>query len=248
MTEAEDRPGLQFHRGAGTVLAGPPAAGTGEPAGGSRAARVLAGVTGFVGSSALGASFTINPGPPPGSTLDQAIAFGIAHRGLILAGSLLQATGSALMVVFCLALVIFAGAAYRLAGWVTLLSGTCLVGISLVEISAYIMSFQPVAAINLPTVLVTSLALIKGLQHAFLLVPALLLPVGFVLARSRLLPRALGYSALVIGAVLQLLGVAGLFDVLQPVVDVALIVQGAWFLIAAAALAVIPPRMRATTP
>ena len=86
----------------------------------------------------------------------------------------------------------------------------------------------------------TSSALIKAVQHVFLIAPALLLPLGAVLLGSRVLPRAFAYLALALGAILQALGLVGLFGVLQPVIDVLLIVQGIWFLAAAVTLLVRP--------
>jgi hypothetical protein len=51
---------------------------------------------------------------------------------------------------------------------------------------------------------------------------------------------AFAYLALALGAILQALGLVGLFGVLQPVIDVLLIVQGLWFLAAAVTLLVRP--------
>jgi hypothetical protein len=69
-------------------------------------------------------------------------------------------------------------------------------------------------------------------QHVFLIAPAVLLPLGFVILKTRVLGRPFGYSALALGATLQVLGLAGVLRPLQPVVDVVLIVQSVWFIAA----------------
>jgi len=151
----------------------------------------------------------------------------------------LQAIGSLLTVLFALALVHLAGATHRFAGWVTLLAGTTILLVSLVEVTFYLAAAQAAVTGNVATGTLSN-ALIKAVQHVFLVAPALLLPLGAVLLSARVLPRVFAYLALALGAVLQALGLVGLFGVLQPVIDVLLIVQGVWFLAAAITLAVRP--------
>jgi hypothetical protein len=79
-------------------------------------------------------------------------------------------------------------------------------------------------------------ALIKAVQHVFLIAPALLLPLGTVLLGSRVLPRIFVYLALAIGVTLQIFGLVGLFGLLQPIIDDLLIVQALWFVAAGVAL------------
>ena len=78
--------------------------------------------------------------------------------------------------------------------------------------------------------------LIKAVQHVFLVAPALLLPLAFVLRNSTVLPRPFALLALLLGVVLQVLGLSGLFRVLQGVIDILLIVQAFWFIAAGIAL------------
>lgn len=151
----------------------------------------------------------------------------------------LQAIGSLLTVLFALALVHLAGATHRFAGWVTLLAGTTILLVSLVEVTFYLAAAQAAVTGNVATGTLSN-ALIKAVQHVFLVAPALLLPLGAVLLSARVLPRVFAYLALALGAVLQALGLVGLFGVLQPVIDVLLIVQGVWFLAATITLAVRP--------
>jgi hypothetical protein len=109
--------------------------------------------------------------------------------------------------------------------------------VSLVEVTLYLAAVQAAVAGDVPSGLVSN-NLIKAVQHVFLIAPALLLPLGVVLLDSRVLPRPFAYLALALGATLQILGLVGvgLFNVLQPVIDVLLIVQALWFVAAAIGL------------
>jgi hypothetical protein len=119
--------------------------------------------------------------------------------------------------------------------------------VSLVEIAFYLAAADAAVTGDVATGTISN-AVIKAVQHVFLIAPALLLPLGGVLLGSRVLPRAFAYLALALGAILQALGLAGLFGILQPVIDVLLIVQGMWFLAAAITLLVrrMPPPAPAT--
>jgi hypothetical protein len=71
-----------------------------------------------------------------------------------------------------------------------------------------------------------------------LIAPVLLLPLGVVLLGSDVLPHAFAHSAFVMGATLQVLGLVGLFNALQSVIDIILILQALWFVAAAVTLLV----------
>jgi hypothetical protein len=200
---------------------------------------VLTALCGVLGTLTLIGSFFVNPGPPPDATVAQLVDFATRHHTTIVLGGWLQGIGSLLTVLFALALVHLAGATHRFAGWVTLLAGAAILVVSLVEVAFYLAAAQAAVTGDVATGTVSN-ALIKAVQHVFLIAPALLLPLGVVLLGSRVLPRAFAYLALVLGAVLQALGLVGLFGVLQPVVDVLLVVQGLWFLAAAVTLLVRP--------
>jgi hypothetical protein len=205
----------------------------------SRTPLVLAAACGIVGTITLIGSFAINPAPPAGLTTAQLADWGVQHHTTIVLGGWLQGIGSLLTVLFALALVHLAGATHRFAGWATLLAGSAILLVSLVEITFYLAAAEAAVTGDVATGTISN-ALIKAVQHVFLIAPALLLPLGAVLLGSRVLPRAFAYLALGLGAILQALGLVGLFDVLQPVIDVLLIVQGLWFLAAAVALLVRP--------
>jgi len=199
--------------------------------------RLLAALCGVVGTLTLIGSFFINPAPPPNLTLAQLADWAIQHHTTLILGGWLQGVGSTLTVLFVLALAQMAGYMHRFAGWVALLSGAALVAVSLAEVSLYLTAAQAAVEGDAATGTVST-ALIKGVQHVFLIVPAILLPTGIIILGSHVLPRGFGYAALLIGAVLQVLGLVNLFDVLQPVIDAGLILQGVWFLVAALTLAV----------
>jgi hypothetical protein len=183
----------------------------------------------------LVASFVMNPAPPASFAPDQLRDFAIQHHAQIVLGGWLQGISSLLVVLFALALVHLAGATHRFAGWVTLLSGGAILMVSLVEVTFYLAAVQAVESGDTASGLVSN-NLIKAVQHVFLIAPALLLPLGFVLLGSDVLPRVFAYLALAMGATLQVFGLVGLFNALQSVIDVLLIVQSVWFIAAAVVL------------
>lgn len=200
---------------------------------------MLVAACGVVGTVTLIGSFVINPAPPAGLTTAQLVDWAVQHHTTLVLGGWLQGIGSLLTVLFALALVHLAGATHRFAGWATLLAGGTILLVSLVEVTFYLAAAEAAVTGDVATGTISN-ALIKAVQHVFLIAPALLLPLGAVLLGSRVLPRAFAYLALALGAILQGLGLLGLFGVLQPVIDALLIVQGVWFLAAALTLLVRP--------
>ena len=201
----------------------------------TRTATVWAAVSGLVGTCMLGISFAINTGPPAGASGAQLAAFGQQHHDAILWGAWLQAVGPALIAVFAFAIVVLAGATARLAGWMTLFGAATLMTVSLIEITGYIGTVQPSPA----TMPGTSLALIYSVQHLWFIVgaPTLWLPLGLVILGSGVLPRILGYLALVLAAVFVLAGVFTLLDsTVPPAVQIFGSVQALWWLAAAGTL------------
>jgi hypothetical protein len=190
---------------------------------------------GILGVLALVASFNVNPGPPANASIAQIVDFGKQYHDSILVGAWLQGVGSLLNVVFVLALVHLAGYGDRFAGRLTLLAGVTILNVSLVEIAFYLTAVQSGESGDL-TAMATSLQFIKGVQHVFLIAPALLLPVGLAILGSPVLPQIFGFLAIALSAALEILGFVGLFNNLQPVIDVVLIVQEVWMLAAAVAL------------
>jgi len=197
--------------------------------------RRFASLCGIVGPVILIGSFAINPGPPPGLSASALAAWAAPRAGLMMLGGWTQGIGSLLIVIFALALVELGGPAVGFAGRLTGLAGGVILMVSLVEVAFYLAAAQAIVAGDLTLGLVSS-GLIKAVQHVFLIAPALLLPLGLVIFKTRVLGPGFGGAALAIGAALQALGLAGVFYPLQPVVDAILIIQAAWFVLAGAAL------------
>lgn len=201
----------------------------------SRQSQLLIALCGIVGPLILVASFVINPAPPAALTVPQLRDFAVRHHDAIVLGGWLQGIGSLLIVVFAIGLVHLADATNRMAGWLTLLAGAIIVMVSLVEVTFYLGAVQGTELGDTASALASD-NLRKAVQHVFLIAPALLLPLAFVLRGATLLPRRFAQTALALGVTLQTLGLLGLFNGLQPVVDVALMVQAFWFVTAAVAL------------
>ena len=201
----------------------------------SRAA-AWAAVSGLAGTCMIGISFAINPGPPAGASGARLTAFGQQHHDAILWGAWLQAVGPALIVLFALAVVALAGATARLAGWMTLFGAATLMTVSLIEITGYLGTLYTSPA----TMPGTSLALIHAVQHLWLIVaaPALWLPLGLVILGPAVLPRILGYLALVLAAGYALAGILTLSDLTVPAaVQVSAgVIPALWWLAAAGTL------------
>ena len=201
----------------------------------TRRAAVWAAVSGVVGTCLLGISFAINTGPPAGASGAQVTAFGQQHHDAILWGSWLQAVGPVLIVVFVFAIVFLAGATTRLAGWMTLFGAATLMTVSLIEITGYLGTLHTSPA----TMPETSLALIHSVQHLWFIVaaPALFLPMGLVILGSAVLPRILGYLALVLAGGYALAGAVTLLDLtIPPVVQISAGIPAVWWLAAAGTL------------
>ena len=201
----------------------------------TRRAAAWAAVSGLAGTCMLIVSFAINAGPPAGASGARLTAFGQQHYDAILWGAWLQAVGPVFIVVFAFTIVLQAGAAARLAGWMTLFGAATLMTVSLVEIVGYIGALQTSPA----TMAEISYAFIHSVQHLYFIVaaPALWLPLGLVILGSDVLPRILGYLALVLAAGYALAGVFTLLDLTVPVaVQISASVQVLWWLAAAGTL------------
>ena len=213
--------------------------------------RMLSALSAIVGVIMLITSFSLNPGPPSNATGAQLIAFGNQYYTSILWGAWLQAVGPLLIVLFAFAIVSLAGATTRLAGWMTMFGGTILMTVSLVEITFYMSALNTTPLNNNPAAMgLISLALIHSVQHLYFIVgaPALFIPLGVVILGSRLLPRLLGYLAIVLGAAFAIAGVVYLFDLTLPVLVQAFAsIQVLWWL-AAAIMLIVRPQKTSDTP
>ena len=175
---------------------------------------MMSGLSVIVGVVMLILSFVINPGPPHDADYAELIRFGQRHSITVLWGAWLQAVGPVLIVLFAFALVHLAGAAQRLAGWMTLFGASVLMTTSLIEITFYISALFPDPAL-MPAI---SLRFIGAVQHLyfFAAAPALFLPLGFVLVGSSILPRVFGYLAVGLAIAFGALGVIFLPKLMLP--------------------------------
>lgn len=200
----------------------------------------LSATAGLIGVIMLVVSFTINPGPPSDATEQQLAAFASQNYTSVLWGAWLQAVGPLLIVAFAISIVFMSGAASRYFGWMTLLGAMILMAVSLTEIVFYISALGTSASIG-----TTSLVLIHAVQHLYFIVgaPALFIPLGGVVLGSRILPKAFGYSAIVLGLSFAFLGVAFLYDLALPSAVTAFAgLQAFWWLGAAILLFARPNR------
>ena len=197
-----------------------------------RAFCILSGLSGVVGVGLISLSFNINPGPPPGASSAELLRFGQQHYASILWGAWLQAVGPVLIVLFAFSLVHLAGAMQRLSGWMTFFGATTLMTVSLIEITFYISALHP----DPPMMPFISLELISAVQHLYFIVaaPSLFLPLGIVLVGSRILPRLLGYLALLLATAFAAIGLIFLLILTLPAKVTAFAgVQALWWLGAA---------------
>jgi hypothetical protein len=172
-----------------------------------------AAIGGIAGALALGASFGIVPKPPAvGAPTAVLNAYTRAHHDLLLWAAWLEGIGTLLYVTFLLSLVHLADAMRRISGSLTLLAAAVVLGISLVyDVCLIAMAQGPV--LGGPQLRTGSIAygLWAACEHAFLIAPAILLPLGFALRGSTVLPRAFSNSAIALGCVSEALGLVGLF-------------------------------------
>jgi hypothetical protein len=196
---------------------------------------IFGALSGLVGVVMLGVSFAINNGPPLDASSDELIKFGQQNYAAILWGAWLQAVGPVLIVLFAFALVHLARATSHLAGWMTIFGASVLMTVSLFEIGFYISALNPEPT-TMPSI---SLRFIYAVQHLYFIVaaPALFLPLGTVLVRSRILPRLFGFSALALGIMFAALGIIFLLKLTLPAIVTAFgSLQAVWWLSAAITL------------
>src|SRR6266705_595272 len=160
--------------------------------------------------------------------------FGQRNYVHILWGAWMQAVGPALIVLFALCLVHLAGAAQRLAGWMTLFGATVLMTVSLIEITFYRSALHADPEV-MPFI---SLTLISAVQHLYFMIagPALFLPLGIVLLSSAVLPRWFAYLALLLAVVFESLGMIFMLTLTLPAAVTAARIQALWWLAAAITL------------
>src|SRR5215469_15976865 len=98
---------------------------------------ILSTLSGILGVLMLIVSFSINAGPPPGSSGPDIAKFVEQSYKSVLWGAWLQAVGPVFVVLFAFALVHLSGAERRLAGWMTFFGATTLMTVNLIEVTFY---------------------------------------------------------------------------------------------------------------
>jgi len=214
----------------------------------AKSRRLAAAMCGFLGFAALGIYYSVPfPLPPPNATLDQLINGLRGYQNRIFFDSWLLAIGSLLQVVFAISLVYLAGAATRFWGMSTILASAAILAVSLFD-AAFTIAAVEAAANGHPNTSLVCFDLTNSMRHVFLVAPSLFLPLGATLVTSRVLPRALAYSALTLGVLFELLGLATFFShTAEALIIAVLIGQELWMLAAAVALAVFGDRTDAVT-
>ncbi|MGH2411247.1 MAG: hypothetical protein ACRDGS_12875 [Chloroflexota bacterium] len=214
----------------------PAASGTVAPVP-ARAAWLTA-LAGVLGTAALGVYYStvLVPLPADNATAAQVVAFGLHYRIPILIDVALQAGGSALSVIFALALIHLAGAAHRLAGRLVVMTGAVVLGLALAE-GTFALGVVQAAANGHPQAALACFDLTNVFIHIFLLAPSLFLLLGLALWKTTILPGLYAPLALILGLAFQTLGLVGLFKTAAvSLVIVILLVQEVWTIAAALAL------------
>lgn len=196
---------------------------------------ILSALSGILGVLLIIISFSINAGPPPGSSAAELTRFAEQSYRSVLRGAWLQAVGPFFIILFAFALVHLCGAGRRLAGWMTFFGATVLMTVSLIEVTFYIVALFPSPA----GITEVGLRMVSSVQHLYFIIaaPALFLPLGIVLVGSRVIPRSIGYLALALGGMFALVGVASLLTLTLPASVTSLgSIQALWWLAAAFSL------------
>jgi hypothetical protein len=196
---------------------------------------ILSSLSGILGVLMLIVSFSINTGPPPGSSGPDLAKFAEQSYKSVLWGAWLQAVGPIFVVLFAFALVHLCGADRRLSGWMTFFGATTLMTVNLIEVTFYICALftSPSGMMEI------GIRLISSVQHLYFIVsaPALLLPLGIILISSRMIPWVIGYLALALGGTFAIVGIASLLTLALPGSVTSLgSVQAVWWLAAALSL------------
>ncbi|HEX9036175.1 MAG TPA: hypothetical protein VF808_04210 [Ktedonobacterales bacterium] len=179
----------------------------------ARAAHILTALCGLAGTALLVVYFLAAP-PLPSASASMAEVVGVAtkYHNTWFLGAWIQATGSALSVVFFMALVHLAGGAGKLAGTLTLLGSSVLLAVTLIE-GAFTIDLAQAAVNGRDVTALTSYDQMSVFIHIFPMAPAPLiyLPLGVALLGSRLLPRVFGWLAIALAVAFVIAGFAGLF-------------------------------------
>ena len=206
--------------------------------------RILIALCGVFGVAALVTHFSFPAQPPPDdANLAQLAEYASRYQNALMASAWLQAMGSLLFVVFTLGIVHLANATTRFSGLITIVAATLIQAISLLDTGFIIACVKAgvshhAAMMTVGYDLINNLGTGDAVGHLFLITPPLLLPLGFVILGSSVLPRLFGYLAILLGSVIGILGIASLYFGADAVVTVVMLLQEFWAVAAAITLMV----------
>ncbi len=196
---------------------------------------ILAGLSAIAGVLMIGESFAINNGPPLTAPDSVFVSYALSHRLPVMWGSWLQAVGPALIITFALALVALSDGYRRVSGLMTIFGAGALMTTSLMEIACYIAQLY-VSPPDMPRI---ASNFGYAIQHIYFFVaaPALFLPLGVLILGTRVLPRAFGMFAILLGAAFVALGLTHIGSIVLPSgVTAFAAVQALWWFAAGLAL------------
>jgi hypothetical protein len=168
---------------------------------------------GALGTLVLASSFVILPQPPPVSAPVAVLdAYARAHHDLLLWAAWLEGTGTLLYVIFLVVLATAAGKLARPSSVLTAIAAAVVLMVSLVYDICLIAIAQSAATGGSQILTgVVAYGLWTAAEHAFLIAPAVFLPLGFAIRGSTVLPGPFAPSAIALGCASEILGVVGLF-------------------------------------
>jgi hypothetical protein len=116
----------------------------------------------------------------------------------------LQGIGSLLSIIFFIRLAYLSGSGSRFFGWMVMTTSSVILSISLLDVTFTVAAVNSALARHSETLRVTFdfiAGSTEAFDYTFLFVPAplLIISLGIVLINSDLLPRVMGYTAIVIG-------------------------------------------------
>lgn len=194
-----------------------------------------AALLGVCGVAMIAVSFAVNDGPPPGTPVAALLGFAAVHHLGIVAGAWLQAVGTVTLCAFAVMLVSPPLAPPGAGVGLVVLGVAPLVTVCLLEVTFYLSG----ANADTTDVARLSVAMIGAVQHLYFIVaaPAAFIALGFALKRAASLPRALALTALLLGTLFFVLGIATIAEGQLPGrVTVLGSVQSLWWLGAALAV------------
>jgi hypothetical protein len=167
------------------------------------------------------------------ASTSQVMGMALSYHHLLLIGTWLQATGSALIIIFLVAMVYRARAQTAMAGQVSLIGMAVLLALVLLEGVCTIAMGQG-ATFGHPEVTLAAFNFMTDFSYAYAFGPAplIFMALGLILRHDRQVPQFVSFSAVSLGVLFVLAGLLSL--VFSPVfITVALALEAIWVVTAA---------------